>query len=252
MKHNIKAVRFGLPVGNLWLASATLGDGQIRHAVAATKEEAKRKAAVIPEPSPLDAVLPIVLAKYKTKHKNPMLVVGANNWIRQNVPFFVLQKFDLFPLFYPNAAGAWVCGVVAFSRVQSDAAPIWSYAANLNSETAVRDALWGLLPKLGHTADENGGALDRVSNPKILAWWQNWIYRSPKITLRDVLHLAPYPDDAGTAELNAVFLKENSECNLTPSPNSKGIFRLIQGGGEGSSSPRAGFLKGIDGGKASA
>ena len=30
-------------------------------------------------------------------------------------------------------------------------------------------------------------------NPKLGMWWTHWIYRCPKISLKDVLHLEPYP-----------------------------------------------------------
>src|SRR5262249_19277008 len=36
----------------------------------------------------------------------------------------------------------------------------------------------------------------KESNAKLHLWWTNWVYRCPKIALKDVLHLEPYSKDS--------------------------------------------------------
>lgn len=142
------------------------------------------------------------LGKYSTTMKNPMLIVGANNWIRLRVPFFLLQNYDLHLLFYPNAMPAWVVGIAAFSRVRTDERPIFVFG----SAAAIGDALEHAIGKIletCHPRDEEGGGAEPVFRSaqekrdtqiaKLNLWWTHWIYRCPKIALKDVVHLEPYP-----------------------------------------------------------
>ena len=138
------------------------------------------------------------LQGYANTAKNPMLVVGANNWLRQRVPFFLLQEYDMHLLFYPNASPCWVVGLAAFSRVKSDAKPVFMF----NSDADITVAMEGLISKLLEWARPEGTEAETIKTPetqysekgfKLNLWWTHWIYRCAKITLKDILHLEAYP-----------------------------------------------------------
>lgn len=139
------------------------------------------------------------LKKYSNAMKSPMLIVGANNWVRGKVPFYVLQKFDLHLFFYPNSTQVWVVGAAAVSRLRVDEKPVFVFSAD-SSITKAMDKLFGqLIATLRPNEDESGmprigeEAPTSAKASKLNMWWTHWIYRCPKISLKDVLHLEPYP-----------------------------------------------------------
>lgn len=151
----------------------------------------------------LDALIHLAkvrtLKKYANAMKSPMLIVGANNWIRTRVPFYVLQKYDIHLFFYPNSTQVWVVGAAAVSRVRTDEKPVFVFSADPTIGAAM-DKLFGmLLAAIRPNADEEGmpkfekAAESNSRNSKLNMWWTHWIYRCPKISLKDVLHLDPYP-----------------------------------------------------------
>ena len=138
------------------------------------------------------------LKKFASQMKNPMLMVGANNWIRGKIPFFLLQEYDLHLLFYPNSTPAWVIGVAAFSRVRVDERPTFVFAADADITRAMDDAIFRALEALRPAdwrsePDSREEALKPERISKLNMWWTHWIYRCPKISLREVLHLEAYP-----------------------------------------------------------
>jgi len=222
---SVKTARYATPDGNVWLTSAKHRNGHTAMALA-SERETSRKLAVDKamakaegEVDTMEALANEVASSYQAKCKNPMLIVGANNWLRSKIPFFLLQQYDIHLLFYPNSHKAWVFSVVAISRVHVDAKPLWSFAASRSASDALKHAAWGLL--LQNTPsefqNESSEAIEKV-NPKLIVWQTNWIYRSPKISLKDVLHLENY-------EEGALDFKPNNEV-LKP----KSIFRVLQGG----------------------
>ena len=74
-----------------------------------------------------------------------MLIVGANNWLRTRVPFFLLQQYDLHLLFYPNSMPSWVVGIAAFSRVKVDEKPIFAFGSASQIGNAMDLAVFKIL-----------------------------------------------------------------------------------------------------------
>lgn len=142
------------------------------------------------------------LGKYSTTMKSPMLIVGANNWIRLRVPFFLLQNYDLHLLFYPNAMPAWVVGIAAFSRVRTDERPQFVFGSAAKIGEALEMAI-GKILETCHPREEgaaepvfrSAGEKRDTQVAKLNLWWTHWIYRCPKIALKDVVHLEDYPTD---------------------------------------------------------
>jgi hypothetical protein len=135
------------------------------------------------------------LRKYSASMKNPMLVVGANNWIRTKVPFFLLQQYDLHLLFYPNSTQAWVVGMIALSRLNTSEKPVFVFSSDSDMGKAIDKLFFKLLETLRPAEDElftNRIHENTQQNPKLSLWWTHWIYRCPKISLKDLLHLEPY------------------------------------------------------------
>lgn len=157
-----------------------------------------------PEAARLEALTS--LARYRVIHqygaamKNPMLVVGSNAWIRDRVPFFLLQQQDLYLLFYPNAFPCWVVGVAAFSRQSVEAKPIFVFASGTDINQAMSEALYKMVDQCrpsewSPSSDRTVSDKEKDKKAKLHQWWTNWIYRSPKISLKDVLHLENYSHD---------------------------------------------------------
>lgn len=140
------------------------------------------------------------LQKYAATHKSPMLIVGANGWLRDRVPFTVLQQYDLHLFFYPNSTPTWVVGVAAMSRINTSEPVQFFFGAHRD----VNEALLQLVGKVVEFSrpvegpDEGAPAALRsvdgakASASKLHLWWTHWIYRCPKISLKDVSHLEPY------------------------------------------------------------
>ncbi len=144
------------------------------------------------------------LRGYANSVKNPMLIVGANSWVRNRVPYFLLQEYDLHLLFYPNASPCWVVGLAAFSRIKSDAKPIFTFSSDADMTVALEGTLAKLLewarPEVGEnpegrvveSLDDKAGGFSEKGF-RLNLWWTHWIYRCSKIALKDVLHLEAYP-----------------------------------------------------------
>lgn len=154
------------------------------------------------EEATLDALFGLAkvrtLKKYASNMKNPMLVVGANNWMRTKVPFYLLQQYDLHLLFYPNSTQAWVVGLAAFSRQRLDEKPAFVFAAEADIHKAIDQLFFKIVEVLRPSEPETEIPRVPEEHPrgmgtKLHMWWTHWIYRCPKISLKDVLHLEPYP-----------------------------------------------------------
>jgi hypothetical protein len=214
----MQCTRYTSPTGSIWLATASHVDGRTVNAIDFEREKARRKATEMLErktPSKLELIQKEVLGTYSEKNKQPMLVVGAATWMRGVVPFFLLQQFDIHVFFYPNSAPAWVAGVVAISKVNPKAKPVWSYSAGQSSSDALKYALLGLIPL---TLE---GVVVEEQNEKLAVWFQKWVYACPKIALKDILHFEPYPTE--TLEL---YVPAEKPAAVKP------VFRLIKGGRE--------------------
>lgn len=165
--------------------------------IGATKEQAM-----------IDSLMDIAkrrtLKKYANQAKNPMLVVGANQWIRNQVPFFMIQNYDIHLLFYPNSTPAWVVGVVAMSRKHTDEPPTFVFASHWDINEALKQSLFRLLEHCrpdewrveeGQLTKGTDFGLPSKHATKLCMWWTHWIYRCSKISLKDLTNLEPYSTD---------------------------------------------------------
>ncbi|NBV49906.1 hypothetical protein EBR78_01655 [bacterium] len=138
------------------------------------------------------------LRKYSQSMKNPMLVVGANQLIRSKAPFFLLQQYDLHLLFYPNSNQAWVMGMVALSRQRTDEKPSFVFSASTDINEAMDQLFFKMLEALRPEEQITGAPLLKgneksPSASQLNMWWINWIYRCPKLALKDIQNLEAYP-----------------------------------------------------------
>lgn len=135
------------------------------------------------------------LRQFSLENRYPMLIVGANSWLRQKVPFFLLQAYDLYPLFYPNSMPSWVVGLVAFSRIRTDERPVFVFAADSEISKALDMAIFRVLehcfPGGSRLMGKEGNRSVKFS--KLNLWWTHWVYRCPKLCLKDVIHLESHP-----------------------------------------------------------
>jgi hypothetical protein len=215
----MKVARYTTPSGNLFVCNSTHRDGTTKSAVDTSREAARLASvkavydSVANTPSKLEILKSDIVFRYTNQCKTPMLIVGVNNWMRTHLPYFILQQFDVHLFFYPNAKASWVCGALAINRTNPKAISVWSYGASQNIETALKQAMYGLLEKAQTENVEE-------QNEKLGVWQSQWVYRCPKISLKDVLHLEPYPADS---------LDEYKPSKTQAMPT-KSVFRLVLGG----------------------
>jgi hypothetical protein len=200
------------------LQKSSLNVGEVTTGAGASREEAI-----------LDALVEMAkketLQKYSATGKNPMLVVGANNWIRTQVPFFLLQQYDLHLLFYPNAMQAWVVGLAAFSRQKVEAKPIFCFAADVDMVTALKKVLGQILKicQPGEWIEPVSAGEDpdqALKNARLNLWWTHWIYRCSKVSLKDLLHLEKY---AGLLDDWRNYFRDGQEPVTVVNLNSSGL-----------------------------
>lgn len=137
------------------------------------------------------------LRRYSQSMKNPLLVVGANQFIREKAPFFLLQEYDLHLLFYPNSTQAWVMGMVAVSRTRTDEKPTFVFAAHTDIQEALNQLFYKVLEVLKPEEESSGKmsvkpAAHKLGSSKMNMWWIHWIYRCPKIALKEIQSLESY------------------------------------------------------------
>lgn len=145
-----------------------------------------------------------VLRQHAISGKTPMLVVGTGNWLRSKVPFYLLQRYDVHLLFYPNSHPAWVVGAVALCRKGLSENPHFAFGCAGSVHDAIEQTLVMLVDRTrpndpfadgGSAATNDEPAVDEAQirrNVRRIHWWNHWIYRCPKIAQSDLLHLEPY------------------------------------------------------------
>jgi len=109
--------------------------------------------------------------------KLPMLVVGTSNYVRQNYPS--LYDRDTYIFFLPTSEAKWRIGLISFRK---DGTILSSYSDGVSIQDTILGA-FGQVPK------------ELLLTEKLKTWCISCIYRCPKISLRDILHLAPYQQE---------------------------------------------------------
>lgn len=175
-----QAQRYGTPSGNVWVVRDVNGSV----ACAPSKDEASarlRETNHGPVDVQLDWSMPFA-------SKQPMLIMGANAWLRERAPFALVQRFDVHLVFVPSPArAAWTVGAWLLSRDNSKAPLYVSVSGHRDIQAAMSDLVCHLVLGLQSEVKET----ERLS-----VWLQNWIYRLPKIALKDVLSLEPYQKES--------------------------------------------------------
>lgn len=153
------------------------------------------------------------LKTFTTSGKKPMMVVGAHSWLRARVPFFLLQQYDLHLMFYPTSSPVWVAGLIALSRTDTTEAPVCVFSSEAHPMKVLESVIYKVLERCYPADAKDLGKPKKEEKKKSFAsqmhlWWTNWIYRCPKITLKDVLMLEPY---SNTLDQWQTHLKENKK-----------------------------------------
>jgi hypothetical protein len=212
-----QCARYATPTGNLWLASITMLKTGARGVAVATECDTAKTNAVarLNGPTQSELVANAVVNTYSECAKQPMLIVGANDWIKQHIPFFMPEQFDTRMFLYPNSENAWVIGTVVISRMYDGVKPLFSYASGVNSEQAALEALRNLLIQVQPDDTEEY----EMQDARLTTQFLKRMSECPKITLKEVLAL-----DSHTNEL---FAAEKTKAVTT---RIKPIFHVIPGG----------------------
>jgi hypothetical protein len=193
-KETIRSARFGTPEGSIWLS--THHDGtKSSHGVGLTRDESRKNA--IGGKSPGKTGHPDFIpeiGKQAVQHKQGRLVVGANNYLRNKLPFFLLQQYDHHIIHHQDEQGTHHVGVIALHRQHADHPPVVTHASGETGEKALTGALHQQLIEarpVDHDEDHNPVSGQKSGNPhqsKKNTWLTHWIYRQPKKTLKDLLN----------------------------------------------------------------
>lgn len=135
-------------------------------------------------PKPYNLGYAQVIPKNGETFKFPMLIVGANNYSRENVKFTTIQKYDVYYFFYPTGEPVWQIGALLVDRTKR-VEPIALQTQNTCIQTSFK-LLFIMINNLNEELIQ-----PELHEVKSL-WLQNSIYRCSKIALKDVLHLDPY------------------------------------------------------------
>ena len=203
-KENKKITRFSLPSGNVWIQ-------EFENTIISSDK--KDSLIFIPE---FEKAKNLVINQYLSRNKQPLLVVGTGNFIRQHMIPSHLAEFVIHLFLYPNDRMIWVCGAVATNRENNNSIPIWYYNANMNILNAVRQTLWGLQGKLIFIGKNHDNSNKRQR--KLNEWLNIWIYRCPKTSLNDILILENYK-----SKINNLLVSQDEKISENPE-----LFKVIK------------------------
>jgi hypothetical protein len=187
-----ESARYGTPSGHIWVTQAHHHDGTKSIGVGSAKAEAKSRAAS--KESHFEHQEPFHLMSAHegepTARKRSLLIVGANNYMRDKVPYAVLQQHDVHLMLHPTAENHWHVGALMFDRTRPDAVHYTS-AKHADPQKALDHALHGVVARYHESASSHQaeGQAPGKHDAKKATWLTHWLYRQPKVTLSDVRNL---------------------------------------------------------------
>lgn len=192
----MRHARFGTAEGNLWITHIEK-DGKIIKGIGPDKATAKEAALAGGTPYQVSEASEAILS---SPWQNAVLVVGSNNYLRQNAPFFVLQEYDLHLMLRPQSGEHWELGLAMLSR--NGRQDKFVSVKNRDIEQGLKD-LVGAATAESTSGKSLDSPMDRdvdeperkATDAKKSVWTTQAIYRKAKISLKDVLHLEPYSGD---------------------------------------------------------
>lgn len=186
----MKHVRFATPSGNIWVTRIEK-DGRVIQGVGPDKEISKKAAA---SGGTQYQVTSAATALMDSKWQKSMLVVGTNNWMRQNLPFVLTQKYDVHLFFRPQSAEHWEMGFAMMSRMGGE--DKFVSVKNNDVNAALKDLAGAAVAEAGNFDIGEGAKTERsATEEKRAAWSAQSIYRKQKLPFRDVLALEPYKSE---------------------------------------------------------
>lgn len=197
-KRSVRAARFGMPEGNLWVAAATDREGKVHHAVAADRQEARHNAVmgISHGTTGRPDFIPEIGAEAPKSGRQGHLVVGSHNYLRSKMPFFAIQQHDHHIMHAENPDGTHTAAIVAFSRQHPNAEPSIVHAHGTTGEEAIKHAMHHMVlehsKSMGdlHLEDQpkqKSAPVQDAKQAKKNMWLTHWIYRQPKKSLKEVL-----------------------------------------------------------------
>lgn len=189
---SVDSIRFGTPEGNLWVTTTKNSHtGEVKHSIGKSKGESRLAAyqgkASGQEGNP--ELMPDIIGQ---KQHRGSLIAGANSYLRERIPFFILQKLDLHP-FYEKTEGGHRVGIMGTDRIGSNK-PMYVYSDSEKSpKEALNDAINHFVLEAvkthykGDSFDTGSGEPDKKIQ-KLNTWLTHSIYRSPKVNLKDFLN----------------------------------------------------------------
>lgn len=188
----IKTQRYGTPDGNIWIARGEFKNGVVRESTGPTRERALlglEAGGQQVDSMPAGAIM-------GGPWEKAMLVIGANNFLRTKMPPAILQNYDMHLVFRPSSENSFEVGLVMMSRHNDKGLDRLVTAKDPDINKAIEMVMQNAV--LESTQPHNNGTFEvEPSHEKMKTWLQNAIYRKPKIGLKDVISLEPYPPGDG-------------------------------------------------------
>ena len=186
---SLKVNRYGSPNGNIWIAEARGDNGNVFHAAAKDKDEARRRAyhresrGGTGNPGFMPSV------GQTGSDNDGSLVVGSNQHLRERIPFFAIQRYD-HHIFHKLTSQGHQAGIVALSRTNPDEPPMYIHANGKTSDEALDNVIHQAVIEHSKNLKDGDEPLPAKSVKNQHAkniWLTHAIYRAPKRSLRDVL-----------------------------------------------------------------
>lgn len=108
----------------------------------------------------------------------PVWLAGANSYIREHLPYEVFHNWDIYLMRTSTGIAA-----VAFSTWFEPVAPLWVKCEGANALTKVLHRLTIELGIAEHAAEH----VTKSIAPKLLTWYQAWVKRMPRMSLKEYL-----------------------------------------------------------------
>lgn len=126
--------------------------------------------------------------------KPPMLVVGGNNFLKDYIDTRLEKNYNVFVFFYPTNKAVWVMGLFLMHKQD-----ITKYYAVYSEDCNIKNAITKCFQCVYDIVDFKPNKDVFTKNEEKLAIWiTNWVYRLPKISLKDILHLEDYEEEQKT------------------------------------------------------
>lgn len=114
------------------------------------------------------------------------LIVGANSYISDRLPQAIMSKYDIFAVMSSLPKNEITISLVVLSKIETNHKSFYITSSGISYSEAINSCLYGVI--LDHYKHEENLLQTRTTNPRLNRWLNRYLYRLPKLSLRDLLN----------------------------------------------------------------